>query len=242
MQKQKTGKISIFSSLDVKLEFLTNRVKLTQFSVESSHVKLKIWAIRLWIESNSKCQLETRLDDQSTDISEWYSHLQQDLEKTLNSCERSARQVSWSRSADRHWQVWIQDSENLVSWTTDVHQWSTNELSKSRCDSKLRSVAIIDSCADLHWLLQFLSMIHKELLKDCSTHDKADSKRSSLWMNRDLSNNLWRIKATDDDSLRSEAFQLDQRSYSENELLELCERWSIVSIWRWRHLTFNDLL
>ncbi len=66
MQKQKTGKISIFSSLDVKLEFLTSRVELTQFSVESSRVKLKIWAIRLRIESNSKCQLETQLDDQST--------------------------------------------------------------------------------------------------------------------------------------------------------------------------------
>jgi len=54
--------------------------------------------------------------------------------------------------------------------------------------------------------------------------------------------NLWRTKATDDDSSRSEAFQLDQRSYSENELLELRERRSIVSVWRWRHSTFSDLL
>ena len=65
MQKQKVGKISIFSSLDVKLEFLTSRVKLTQFSVESSRVKLKMWAIRLNLDSSSKSQLETRLDDQS---------------------------------------------------------------------------------------------------------------------------------------------------------------------------------
>jgi hypothetical protein len=42
MQKQKTGKISIFNSLDIKLKFLTNRVELTQFSVESSRVELKI--------------------------------------------------------------------------------------------------------------------------------------------------------------------------------------------------------
>ena len=42
MQKLKIGKISIFSSLNVKLEFLINQVKLTQFSVELSHVKLKI--------------------------------------------------------------------------------------------------------------------------------------------------------------------------------------------------------
>ena len=54
MQKQKTGKISIFSSLDAKLEFLTSQVELTQFPVESSHVKLKIWAIRL--ESSWKCE------------------------------------------------------------------------------------------------------------------------------------------------------------------------------------------
>ena len=39
MQKQKTGKISIFSSLDVKLEFLTNRVGLTRFLVESSRIQ-----------------------------------------------------------------------------------------------------------------------------------------------------------------------------------------------------------
>ncbi len=54
MQKQKTGKISIFNSLDVKLKFLTNQVKLTQFSVESSWVKLKIWVTRL--ESSWKCK------------------------------------------------------------------------------------------------------------------------------------------------------------------------------------------
>ncbi len=49
MQKDnaKVEKISIFSSLDVKLEFLTSWVELTQFSVESSRVKLKIWATQL---------------------------------------------------------------------------------------------------------------------------------------------------------------------------------------------------
>ncbi len=47
MQKQKIEKISIFSSFDVKLKFLTSQVELIQFSVEFSYVKLKIWAIRL---------------------------------------------------------------------------------------------------------------------------------------------------------------------------------------------------
>ncbi len=54
MQKQKTGKISIFSSLDAKLGSLASRVELTQFPVGSSRVKLKIWAIRL--ESSWKCE------------------------------------------------------------------------------------------------------------------------------------------------------------------------------------------
>ncbi len=65
MQKSKTEKFSIFSSLDVKLEFLTSRVELIQFSVESSHVKLKMWATQLDLDLSSKCQLETWLNDQS---------------------------------------------------------------------------------------------------------------------------------------------------------------------------------
>ncbi len=33
--------------------------------LNSTQVELKMWAIRLWVELNSKCQLETQLDDQS---------------------------------------------------------------------------------------------------------------------------------------------------------------------------------
>ncbi len=65
MQKSKTENFSIFNSLDVKLEFLTSRVELTQFSVESSRVKLKMWATWLDLDLNSKCQLETQLDNKS---------------------------------------------------------------------------------------------------------------------------------------------------------------------------------
>jgi len=56
MQKDnaKVGKISIFSSLDIKLEFLTSQVELTQFSVEMSCVKLKICSTRLKL--NWKCE------------------------------------------------------------------------------------------------------------------------------------------------------------------------------------------
>ncbi len=54
MQKDnaKVEKISIFSFLDVKLKFLTSRVKLTQFSVELNHVKLKICST--WLELSWK--------------------------------------------------------------------------------------------------------------------------------------------------------------------------------------------
>jgi len=130
----------------------------------------------------------------------------------------------------------------LIFWTIDIHQWSANEFLKSKCDLKLKIVSIVDLHADLHWLLQFLSMIHKELFKDYSTHDKADLKKSAFWMNKDLSDNLWRIEVTSDDNSHSEAFQLNQKSYSENWLLELCQWQSIISIWRWRHSIFNDLL
>ena len=54
MQKSKIGKLSIFNSLNVKLKFLTSWVELTQFSVKSSRVKLKIWAIRLKL--SRKCE------------------------------------------------------------------------------------------------------------------------------------------------------------------------------------------
>ncbi len=85
-------------------------------------------------------------------------------------------------------------------------------------------------------------MIHKEFLEDHSVYDKADSKRLFIWMNKNLSDDFWETEVTNDDHLHSEAFWFDQKSYSENELLELCQRRSIVLIWWWRHFIFNDLL
>ncbi len=56
MQKDnaKVGKISIFNFLDIKLEFLTSQVELTQFSIELSYVELKICVTQL--KSNWKCE------------------------------------------------------------------------------------------------------------------------------------------------------------------------------------------
>ncbi len=56
MQKDnaKVEKFSIFNFLDVKLKFLMSWIKLTQFSVELSHVELKICATQL--KSSWKCE------------------------------------------------------------------------------------------------------------------------------------------------------------------------------------------
>ncbi len=56
MQKDnaKVEKISIFNSLDVKLEFLTSWVELIQFSVELSWIELKICSI--WLKLSWKCE------------------------------------------------------------------------------------------------------------------------------------------------------------------------------------------
>ncbi len=51
--------VSILSSLNVKLEFLTSRVELTQLLLESRRIELKICSIQL--ESSWKCeQLDSR--------------------------------------------------------------------------------------------------------------------------------------------------------------------------------------
>ncbi len=75
MQKSKTGKISIFNFLDVKLKFLMSWIKLTQFSVESSHVKLKIWATQL--ELSWKCK-------QFNLISIWVQNVNSKLDLTIS--------------------------------------------------------------------------------------------------------------------------------------------------------------
>jgi len=56
MQKDnaKVEKISIFNSFNVKLKFLMSWIELTQFSIESSYIELKIYAI--WLKLSWKCK------------------------------------------------------------------------------------------------------------------------------------------------------------------------------------------
>ncbi len=79
MQKSKIGKFSIFSSLDAKLEFLTGRVELIQFSVGSNRVKLKICSIQL--ESNWKCE---QLDSSMIRIQNVNSKLDSTISLTMS--------------------------------------------------------------------------------------------------------------------------------------------------------------
>ncbi len=126
----------------------------------------------------------------------------------------------------------------LLIFTNDLrmNSWKVDMIQNWKVLQSLIYMQIfIDFCNFYQWFIKNFSKIIWLMIK-------LTWKKLSFWINKDLSDNLWRTKATDDDSLYSEAFQLDQRSYSENELLELCERWSIVSIWWWRHSTFNDLL
>ena len=86
---QKTGKISIFNSLDIKLEFLTSQVELIWFLVESSCVKLKICSIQL--ESSWKCE---QSDFESSRI----QNFNPKLDSTISLClwKKSSSARSWS--------------------------------------------------------------------------------------------------------------------------------------------------
>ncbi len=42
----------------------------------------------------------------------------------------------------------------------------------------------------LHQLLQFLSMLYQELLKDCSSYDLTYSKENYIWMKSNLSDDV----------------------------------------------------
>ena len=90
MQKLKTGKISIFSSLDIKLEFLMSWVELIQFSIKLSRVKLKIWATQLKL--SWKCE-------QFDSISVWVQNvnLKLNLMISLSETQLELSWVTWTQ-------------------------------------------------------------------------------------------------------------------------------------------------
>ena len=114
MQKSKTGKFSIFNSLDVKLKFLTSWIKLTQFSVESSRVELKIWAIRL--KSSWKCE-------QFDSISIRVQNVNSKLDLTIS---------LWRIQICSYYDWWLQSIYDHLSTETKI--WP------KRCTSKIPEI------------------------------------------------------------------------------------------------------
>ncbi len=105
MQKDnaKVGKISIFSSLDVKLKFLMNRVELTQFPVGSSRVELKICVTRL--ESSWKYE---QLDFESSRIQNVNSKLDSMISLNLLLLWNCLR-ISWAVYLKTKTEIWASD-------------------------------------------------------------------------------------------------------------------------------------
>ncbi len=113
MQKSKIGKFSIFNSLDIKLKFLMSWIELTQFSVESSRVKLKICSIQLkssWkceqlnFESSWKCE---QLNFESS----WIQNVNSKLNSTISLITRSNQRCFWmnktllQRDSSKNWMI-----------------------------------------------------------------------------------------------------------------------------------------
>ena len=62
------------------------------------------------------------------------------------------------------------------------------------------------SDAVLYWFLQFLSLLYKELLKDCLINDSTHSKKDDIWMKSCLSNDFWSYEEINDQSIYSSSF------------------------------------
>ncbi len=97
-------------------------------------------------------------------------------------------------------------SEDLLSETIAIHWKTKDESQKSTSSSWMIYFYKSHSDAVLHQLLQFLLTFYKELFKDCSFSDSANSKRNDIWMKSSLSNDLWLYEEMNNWSLYSSSF------------------------------------
>ncbi len=110
--------VSILNALDVKFKFLMSQVELTQFLVESSCIKLKIWAI--WLESSWKYE---QLDS----ISIWIQNVNLKLNSTI-SLLSEVWQKTFNRLSSKkmlnHWWVQFYDckSDERVVYLIKLNQ------------------------------------------------------------------------------------------------------------------------
>ncbi len=97
-------------------------------------------------------------------------------------------------------------SENFLSETITIHWRTKDESQKSTSSSWMIYFYKSHSDAVLRQLLQLLSTFYKELFKDYSFSDSANSKRDDIWMKSSLSNDLWSYEETNDWNLYSSSF------------------------------------
>jgi len=125
------------------------------------------------------------------------------LQINIDKCKFKIQKISFLELL-----IFINDLQ-MNSWKVDVIQdW---KVSRSLTHMQI----FIDFCNFYQRFIKNFSKITQFIIK---------------LTQKDLSDNLWRIEVTSDDNLHSEAFWLDQKSYSENWLLKLCQRRSIVSV------------
>ncbi len=157
MQKDnaKAGKISIFSSLDEssRVDSISSRIESRRVEnmSNSTRVGLKMWATRPDLDSSSKCQLETRLDDQS--ISDQY------LKYSFNLMFQICVDFSWDifikalKSLEFLWAYYASlsfDSTNMILISVALIVVMLNNIIETR--NSLLSLHVLSSLNSLNMI------------------------------------------------------------------------------------------
>ncbi len=126
-----------------------------------------------------------------------------DLQIDIDKCKFKIQKISFLELL-----IFINDLR-MNSWKVDViRSWKVLQ-------SLIHVQIFIDFCNFYRRFIKNFSKIAQSMIK-LIQKDHLFEWTKICQMNKDLSDDLWRIKATDDNRFRSEAFRLDQRSYSEN--------------------------
>ena len=141
-----------------------------------------------------------------SDLSKWHYHLQQDSERAQATCTINLTETMRDWFTDRHKQMQVSCARDHLSRTIDIHQETKNEFLKDTDDHWIIYSHQSHSDIVLHKLLQLLSMLHQELLKDCSSHDSTYSKENHIWMKLNLSDDVQSYEEAHDQDFNSSSF------------------------------------
>ncbi len=158
MQKSKIGKISIFSSLNVKLEFLMNQVELTRLLVESSRVELKICSTRL--ELNWKCeQLDFKLS--------WIQNVNSKLNLmiSLNVTYESFQDFEKRQAFDKHFKSSRKKQEVLFVKTFIYKEYVIQRNQKTEMKIYMNINVEINVISQHFIIKQNISLLNVDLLR-----------------------------------------------------------------------------